>query len=68
MNVYVTEMRMITLRFLFICSAARDGRLDILREASRREMNARDASGMSPTLWAAYEGRLEALRLLVGRG
>lgn len=51
-----------------INSASRDGRLDILREASKREMNARDAEGMSPTLWAAYEGHLEALRLLVGRG
>ena len=28
----------------------------------------RDEDGMTPTLWAAFEGNLEALRLLVGRG
>jgi len=48
--------------------AARDGYLDALREATRRDCNARDEDGMTPTLWAAFEGNLEALRLLVGRG
>ena len=31
-------------------------------------INTRDEDGMTPTLWAAFEGNLEALRLLVGRG
>ncbi|KAJ9583596.1 hypothetical protein L9F63_022069, partial [Diploptera punctata] len=48
--------------------AARDGNLDILKEATRNDCNGRDEDGMTPTLWAAFEGNLEALRLLVGRG
>ncbi|KAL0964840.1 hypothetical protein UPYG_G00329730 [Umbra pygmaea] len=48
--------------------AARDGYLDLLREATRKELNAPDEDGMTPTLWAAYHGNLEALRLIVGRG
>ncbi|XP_060951251.1 pre-mRNA splicing regulator USH1G-like [Limanda limanda] len=48
--------------------AASDGHLDVLKEAARRELNAPDEDGMTPTLWAAYRGHLEALRLIVGRG
>ena len=48
--------------------AARDGYLDALKEATRKDCNAKDEDGMTPTLWAAFEGNLEALRLLVGRG
>merc|ERR1711892_122498 len=48
--------------------AARDGYLDALREATRKDCNAKDEDGMTPTLWAAFEGNLDALRLLVGRG
>ncbi|XP_076333942.1 SAM_USH1G_HARP domain-containing protein Sans isoform X1 [Tachypleus tridentatus] len=48
--------------------AARDGYLDLLREATRKDCNSQDEDGMTPTLWAAYYGQLEALRLLVGRG
>ncbi|XP_058476985.1 pre-mRNA splicing regulator USH1G-like [Solea solea] len=48
--------------------AASDGYLDVLREATRKELNAPDEDGMTPTLWAAYHGNLEALRLIVGRG
>ncbi|XP_023210375.1 Usher syndrome type-1G protein homolog [Centruroides sculpturatus] len=48
--------------------AARDGYLDLLREANRRDCNAPDEDGMTPTLWASYYGNLDALRLLVGRG
>ena len=51
-----------------LCRAARDGYLDALREATRRDCNAKDEDGMTPTLWAAFEGNLDALRLLVGRG
>ena len=51
-----------------ICRAARDGYLDALREATRKDCNTKDEDGMTPTLWAAFEGNLNALRLLVGRG
>lgn len=42
--------------------------LDVLKEANKREVNHKDEDGMTPVLWAAFEGRLDALRLLVGRG
>ena len=48
--------------------AARDGYLDILKEATRRDADRPDEDGRSPVLWAAYEGNLDALRLLVSRG
>lgn len=48
--------------------AARDGYLDLLKEATRKDLNASDEDGMTPTLWAAYHGNLEALRLIVARG
>ncbi|KAI1287259.1 Usher syndrome type-1G protein [Halotydeus destructor] len=48
--------------------AARDGYLDLLRDATRKDTNEPDDDGMTPTLWAAYYGHLEALRTLVGRG
>ncbi|CAL8282870.1 unnamed protein product [Merluccius merluccius] len=48
--------------------AARDGYLDVLKEATRKELNAPDEDGMTPTLWAAYHGNVGALRLIVGRG
>ncbi|XP_068631780.1 pre-mRNA splicing regulator USH1G isoform X1 [Battus philenor] len=48
--------------------AAKDGLLDVLREATRKECNNKDESGMTPTLWAAFEGHIAALRLLCGRG
>ncbi|XP_043282833.1 Usher syndrome type-1G protein homolog isoform X2 [Venturia canescens] len=48
--------------------AARDGALEILKEATRKDCNSRDEGGMTPTLWAAFEGHLDALRLLVARG
>lgn len=48
--------------------AARDGHLDLLKEATRKDLNAPDEDGMTPTLWAAYHGNVEALRLIVSRG
>ncbi|XP_034948415.1 Usher syndrome type-1G protein homolog [Chelonus insularis] len=48
--------------------AARDGALEILKEATRKDCNTRDDGGMTPTLWAAFEGHVDALRLLVARG
>ena len=48
--------------------AARDGYLDLLREATRRDCNRGDEDGMTPTLWAAFYGNLDALRMIVGRG
>lgn len=48
--------------------AARDGYLDVLKEATRKDCNLPDEDGMTPTLWAAFSGHLDALRTLVGRG
>ncbi|KAI7796735.1 putative Usher syndrome type-1G protein-like [Triplophysa rosa] len=48
--------------------AARDGHLELLKEATRKDLNAPDDDGMTPTLWAAHHGNLHALRLVVGRG
>ncbi|XP_067914770.1 pre-mRNA splicing regulator USH1G-like [Heterodontus francisci] len=48
--------------------AARDGYLDLLKEATKKELNSPDEDGMTPTLWAVYHGNLEALRLIVSRG
>ncbi|KAG1930378.1 Usher syndrome type-1G protein homolog [Pimephales promelas] len=48
--------------------AARDGHLHLLREATRKDLNAPDEDGMTPTLWAAHHGNVDALRLLVARG
>ena len=48
--------------------AARDGMLDVIKEASKREINSKDEAGMSMVLWASFEGKLDALRLLVGKG
>ncbi|XP_066258299.1 ankyrin repeat and SAM domain-containing protein 4B-like isoform X1 [Euwallacea similis] len=48
--------------------AAKDGIIDILKEATSRDCNGRDEQGMTPTLYAAFHGHLEPLRLLCGRG
>jgi ankyrin repeat protein len=48
--------------------AARDGYLDLLRGATKRDLNSPDEDGMTATLWAAYSGNLDALRQIVGRG
>lgn len=40
----------------------------MLREATRSEANAKDVDGMTPVLWAAFEGHFDALKLLVARG
>ena len=49
--------------------AARDGQLKILSEATKRDANSIDEEdGATPTLVAAANGKLDALRILVGRG
>ncbi|KAF4092865.1 hypothetical protein AMELA_G00025240 [Ameiurus melas] len=48
--------------------AAIDGYLDLLKEATRKDLNTEDEDGMTPTLWAAYHGQLEALQLICSRG
>ncbi|KAG9264386.1 ankyrin repeat and SAM domain-containing protein 4B [Astyanax mexicanus] len=48
--------------------SAIDGYLDLLKEATKKDLNTRDEDGMTPTLWAAYHGRLEALQLICSRG
>ncbi|XP_062859574.1 pre-mRNA splicing regulator USH1G [Trichomycterus rosablanca] len=48
--------------------AARDGFLSLLKEANRKELNMPDEDGLTPVLWAAHHGKLEALRVMLGRG
>ncbi|XP_062915491.1 ankyrin repeat and SAM domain-containing protein 4B-like [Mobula hypostoma] len=48
--------------------AARDGYLAPLKEATRKDLNSSDEDGMTPTLWAAYHGHLEALQVICSRG
>lgn len=48
--------------------AAKEGYLDPLREATKRDCNKADETGMTPTLWAASNGHIDALRLIVSRG
>nr|XP_054763415.1 pre-mRNA splicing regulator USH1G-like [Lytechinus pictus] len=48
--------------------AAKEGHLDPLREATKRDCNRADESGRTPTLWAATNGHIDALRLIVSRG
>lgn len=46
----------------------KDGLLDELKDATKSDANSKDEEGMTPLLWTAYEGRLDALKLLIGRG
>ncbi|KAM4698108.1 ankyrin repeat and SAM domain-containing protein 4B [Rhinophrynus dorsalis] len=48
--------------------AAIDGYQDILREATKKDVNTTDGDGMTPTLLAAYHGHLDVLELLCHRG
>ncbi|KAJ8344934.1 hypothetical protein SKAU_G00291270 [Synaphobranchus kaupii] len=48
--------------------AAIDGYLDLLKEATRKDLNTPDEDDMTPTLWAAFHGRVEALQLICSRG
>nr|XP_002127434.3 Usher syndrome type-1G protein homolog [Ciona intestinalis] len=48
--------------------AACDNRLDVLKEATKKDLNQQDDGGMTPTLWAAYYGFLPALRVCCSRG
>ncbi|XP_066132002.1 ankyrin repeat and SAM domain-containing protein 4B [Saccopteryx bilineata] len=48
--------------------AASDSYLELLKEATRRDLNLSDDDGMTPTLLAAYHGNLEALEVICSRG
>ncbi|KFV85671.1 Ankyrin repeat and SAM domain-containing protein 4B [Struthio camelus australis] len=48
--------------------AAADGNLELLKEATRKDLNTLDEDGMTPTLLAAYHGYLEALEVVCRRG
>nr|XP_023691470.1 ankyrin repeat and SAM domain-containing protein 4B [Paramormyrops kingsleyae] len=47
--------------------AAIDGYQDLLKEATTRDLNTPDEDGMTPTLWAAFHGHIEALQLICSR-
>lgn len=48
--------------------AASDSYLELLKEATRRDLNVSDEDGMTPTLLAAFHGNLEALEIICSRG
>ncbi|XP_053194008.1 ankyrin repeat and SAM domain-containing protein 4B [Scomber japonicus] len=48
--------------------AAIDGYLDLLKEATRMDLNNPDEDGMTPTLLAAFHGHVDALQLICSRG
>ncbi|KAM8798556.1 ankyrin repeat and SAM domain-containing protein 4B [Eudromia elegans] len=48
--------------------AAADGNLELLKEATKKDLNTPDEDGMTPTLLAAYHGYLEALEVACRRG
>ncbi|XP_022444295.1 ankyrin repeat and SAM domain-containing protein 4B isoform X2 [Delphinapterus leucas] len=48
--------------------AASDSYLELLKEATKRDLNLSDEDGMTPTLLAAYHGNLEALEIICSRG
>ncbi|XP_031570574.1 Usher syndrome type-1G protein homolog isoform X2 [Actinia tenebrosa] len=48
--------------------AARDGIVDLLKTATKRDTNRKDEDGMTPVHYASSCGNVEALRLLVGKG
>lgn len=48
--------------------AAKDGRADFLNTGNSRDLNEVDEDGMTPVHWAAANGHLEALRIVIGRG
>ncbi|XP_070837711.1 ankyrin repeat and SAM domain-containing protein 4B [Chaetodon trifascialis] len=47
--------------------AAIDGYLDLLKEATRKDLNATDEDGMTPTILAAFHGHVDALQLICSR-
>ncbi|XP_076609040.1 ankyrin repeat and SAM domain-containing protein 4B [Chaetodon auriga] len=47
--------------------AAIDGYLDLLKEATRKDLNAADEDGMTPTILAAFHGHVDALQLICSR-
>nr|XP_004665506.2 ankyrin repeat and SAM domain-containing protein 4B [Jaculus jaculus] len=48
--------------------AASDSYLELLKEATKRDLNLSDEDGMTPTLLAAYHGNLQALEIICSRG
>ncbi|KAM4531544.1 ankyrin repeat and SAM domain-containing protein 4B [Odontesthes bonariensis] len=47
--------------------AAIDGYEDLLKEATRKDLNTADEDGMTPTLLAAFHGHLNALQIICSR-
>ncbi|KAF7242942.1 Ankyrin repeat and SAM domain-containing protein 4B [Varanus komodoensis] len=48
--------------------AAADGNLELLKEATRKDLNSSDVDGMTPAQVVAYHGNLEALEIICRRG
>ncbi|KAL5288554.1 USH1G family protein [Megaselia abdita] len=48
--------------------AVKDGLFSELKIATKADANSRDEEGMTPLLWTAHQGNLDALKLLIGKG
>ena len=48
--------------------ASREGDNVILKRCTRKDANKLDADGMTPVHWAALYGKIEALKILIGKG
>ena len=49
-------------------NAARTGAIEVIKAATRRDVNKKDEDGMTPVHWAASCGHLDCLRLLIIKG
>ncbi|KAK7111655.1 hypothetical protein V1264_011255 [Littorina saxatilis] len=49
-------------------NAAKDGYLDVLKDATKKDLNTGDEDGMTAVIWAAHNNHLDGLRLIIGRG
>jgi hypothetical protein len=41
------------IRLTYVYRAARDGLCEVLKEATKKEINSKDADGMTPVLWVS---------------
>ena len=48
--------------------AAKDGNVQLLQRASKKELNKQDNTGWTAMHWAAWNGNVELLKAVIGKG